>query len=272
MDIIKSNEFQSRILMFCLIMYIYIYFFFFCTDFQLNILNNVVCSINRTMIVLDCFRCYNILKKRKWLIILLIVNKNVMKYRIHMDFLFHLMNSSKNKRKTILFCFQENFILIYFFRTEESVKASVARRREQKWLDMFSRWSSFIESRFDKVKARCRKGIPPSVRGQAWYHLSAAKFRHENADRNCPTGSLFNFYLTQTPASYVLEDIGKDLARSFPDHEMFRDNECGYDKNFLRGFPVNHFFSFQDNKVYSMFSKHMLYMIQLLVIVKLKHL
>jgi hypothetical protein len=114
-----------------------------------------------------------------------------------------------------------------FYRTEESVKASVARRREQKWLEMFARWSSFIESRFDKVKERCRKGIPPSVRGQAWYHLSAAKYRHENSDRNCPTGNVFNFYLTQTPASHVLEDIRKDLARSFPDHEMFRDDGCG---------------------------------------------
>ena len=92
---------------------------------------------------------------------------------------------------------------------------------------MFTRWSLFIESRFDKVKTRCRKGIPPSVRGQGWYHLSAAKYRHEYANRNCSTGSMFNFYLTQTPAPNVLEDIKKDLARSFPDHEMFRDNGCG---------------------------------------------
>ena len=92
---------------------------------------------------------------------------------------------------------------------------------------MFSRWSSFIETRFDKVKARCRKGIPPSVRGQAWYHLSAAKYRQEYADRNCPTGSVFNFYLTQQIAANVLEDIQKDLARSFPDHEMFREAGCG---------------------------------------------
>ena len=143
-----------------------------------------------------------------------------------MDFLFHLMNSSKTNE--MFYRFSE-FVSFngFFFRTEESVKASVARRREQKWLDMFARWATFIDSRFDKVKERCRKGIPPSVRGQAWYHLSAAKFRHENADRNCPTGSVFNFYLTQTPASHVVDDIRKDLARSFPDHEMFRDDGCG---------------------------------------------
>ncbi|CAF4388639.1 unnamed protein product [Rotaria sp. Silwood2] len=125
--------------------------------------------------------------------------------------------------------------------TEESVKASVARRREQKWLDMFARWSAFIESRFDKVKTRCRKGIPPSVRGQGWYHLSAAKYRHENADRNCPTGSVFNLYLAQTPALNVLEDIKKDLARSFPDHEIFRDNGCGQESLFdvLKAYAVH---------------------------------
>lgn len=111
------------------------------------------------------------------------------------------------------------------------MKPSVARRREQKWLDMFSRWPWWIESRFDKVKARCRKGIPPSVRGQAWYHLSAAKYRQENSDENCPTRSVFNYYLTQPVAPNVLDDIQKDLARSFPDHEMFREAGCGSVEN-----------------------------------------
>ncbi|CAF2539365.1 unnamed protein product [Rotaria sp. Silwood2] len=133
------------------------------------------------------------------------------------------------------------FVSANELETEESVKASVARRREQKWLDIFARWSSFIESRFDKVKTRCRKGIPPSARGQGWYHLSAAKYRHENADSNCPTGSVFNLYLAQTPALNVLEDIKQDLARSFPDHEMFRDNGCGQESLFdvLKAYAVH---------------------------------
>ena len=113
------------------------------------------------------------------------------------------------------------------FSVEETVDAEVARRREQKWLVMFSRWPSFIESRFDKVKERCRKGIPASVRGQAWYHLSAAKYRQEHEDRNSSTKNLFSYYLTQPIDQRVLEDIKKDLARSFPDHEMFRGDACG---------------------------------------------
>jgi hypothetical protein len=138
-----------------------------------------------------------------------------------MDFLCHLRNLSKIKRISLF--------SVYFavFSTEDNVDGSVARRREQKWLDMFARWPSFIQSRFDKVKSRCRKGIPPSVRGQAWYHLSSAKYRQEYEDRNCSTGSLFSFYLTQTPDPRVLEDIKKDLTRSFPDHEMFRSSGCG---------------------------------------------
>jgi len=139
-----------------------------------------------------------------------------------MDFLLHLRSLSKKKRI--------NFfeIISFFLSIETTVDATVARRREQKWLDMFSQWSLFIESRFDKIKKRCRKGIPPSVRGQAWYHLSAAKYRREYEDRSCSTGNLFSFYLTQTIAARVLDDIKKDLARSFPDHEMFRnDGGCG---------------------------------------------
>ncbi|CAF0928719.1 unnamed protein product [Rotaria sordida] len=110
---------------------------------------------------------------------------------------------------------------------DETLDGTIVRRREQKWLDMFSQWPLFIGSRFDKVKKRCRKGIPASVRGQAWYHLSAAKYRRENEDRSCSTGSLFSYYLTQNPDPRVVDDIKKDLSRSFPDHEMFRGDGCG---------------------------------------------
>ncbi|CAF3000803.1 unnamed protein product [Rotaria socialis] len=124
---------------------------------------------------------------------------------------------------------------------EETVDAAVARRRELKWLDMLTQWPSFIASRFDKIKERCRKGIPGSVRGQAWYHLSAAKYRQENEDRNCPMESLFYYYLTKTPDARVLDDIKKDLARSFPDHEMFRDDGCGQNSlnDVLRAYAIH---------------------------------
>lgn len=118
-------------------------------------------------------------------------------------------------------------ILNSFFSTEETLDARVIRRREQKWLDMFAQWPSFIQYRFDKVKSRCRKGIPASVRGQAWYHLSMAKYRQENEDRNCSTGKLFSYYLTKKPDSRIIDDINKDLPRAFPEHEMFQSDSCG---------------------------------------------
>ncbi len=117
---------------------------------------------------------------------------------------------------------------MFVFSIEETVDGKIIRRREQKWLEMFSQWSLFIESRFDKLKNRCRKGIPASVRGQAWYHLSAAKYRQENENKKCSKGNVFSFYLTQPINSRVLDDINKDLTRSFPDHEMFRSDGCGY--------------------------------------------
>ena len=92
---------------------------------------------------------------------------------------------------------------------------------------MFARWTKFIPSRFDKVKSRCRKGIPASVRGQAWYHLSMAKYRQENADRHCQSGKLFSYYLTKTPDARIIDDINKDLPRAFPEHEMFQSDSCG---------------------------------------------
>ncbi len=117
---------------------------------------------------------------------------------------------------------------MFFFSVEETVNAKVIRRREQKWLDMFNEWPLFIESRFDKLKNRCRKGIPASVRGRAWYYLSAAKYRQENENRKSSVGNIFSFYLTQPINARVLDDINKDLTRSFPDHEMFRGDGCGY--------------------------------------------
>ncbi|CAF0744097.1 unnamed protein product [Adineta ricciae] len=110
---------------------------------------------------------------------------------------------------------------------EETLDARIVRRREQKWLDMFARWTYFIPSRFDKVKSRCRKGIPASVRGQAWYHLSMAKYRQENADRHCLSGRLFSYYLTKKPDARIIDDINKDLPRAFPEHEMFQSDSCG---------------------------------------------
>lgn len=58
---------------------------------------------------------------------------------------------------------------------ESSIPVDVARQRELKWLEMFSNWDKWLSRRFQKVKLRCRKGIPSSLRAKAWQYLSNSK-------------------------------------------------------------------------------------------------
>lgn len=44
---------------------------------------------------------------------------------------------------------------------------------------MLSNWSYFMDNKYEKVRERCRKGIPPSLRGRAWKHLCGAAFHME---------------------------------------------------------------------------------------------
>jgi hypothetical protein len=67
------------------------------------------------------------------------------------------------------------------------------RRREKKWIQMFENWRFFMDNkwlyplkeeklpifRFEKVRDRCRKGIPPSIRGKAWKYLCGAVYHME---------------------------------------------------------------------------------------------
>ena len=50
------------------------------------------------------------------------------------------------------------------------------RRREAKWVEMLSKWDDFMIRDYKRVRARCRKGIPTSVRSRAWTNLCGAKF------------------------------------------------------------------------------------------------
>lgn len=54
--------------------------------------------------------------------------------------------------------------------------AAVCRRREAKWLHMLRNWESFMLKDYKKVRERCRKGIPASVRAAAWTHLCGAHY------------------------------------------------------------------------------------------------
>lgn len=72
---------------------------------------------------------------------------------------------------------------------------------------MFSKWDAYMEKNYKKVRERCRKGIPMSVRPRAWLHLCGGnklldkypgqyeKFLNEPGDPKC------------------MDDIKKDLHR-----------------------------------------------------------
>ncbi|KAL4223482.1 hypothetical protein ACF0H5_016953 [Mactra antiquata] len=98
---------------------------------------------------------------------------------------------------------------------ERRLPIEILRKRELKWLDMFQNWEKWMSKRFKKVKERCRKGIPPSLRSRAWQYLCGSKFM---MDRN---PGKFEDYLQSTGDPKILDDIQKDLHRQFPLHEMF---------------------------------------------------
>ncbi|KAJ8284314.1 hypothetical protein COCON_G00031640 [Conger conger] len=95
------------------------------------------------------------------------------------------------------------------------IQVDVARQREMKWLEMFNNWDKWVSRRFQKVKLRCRKGIPSSLRAKAWQLLSNSE---ELLDAN--PGKFEELDREQGDHKW-LDIIEKDLHRQFPFHEMF---------------------------------------------------
>ena len=56
----------------------------------------------------------------------------------------------------------------------EPLPIEVIRTRETKWIEMLRNFDEWMEKRFKKIKSRCRKGIPQSMRSRAWLHLTGA--------------------------------------------------------------------------------------------------
>ncbi|NXC41149.1 TB10A protein, partial [Penelope pileata] len=97
----------------------------------------------------------------------------------------------------------------------EEVPLEVLRQRESKWLDMLNNWDKWMAKKHKKIRLRCQKGIPPSLRGRAWQYLSGSKVKLEqNAGK-------FD-ELDELPGEPKwLDVIERDLHRQFPFHEMF---------------------------------------------------
>lgn len=102
---------------------------------------------------------------------------------------------------------------------ESRLPVNVIRQRELKWIEMLENWEKWMSKRFKKVKERCRKGIPPSMRARAWQYLSGSKFLLDHNQGR------YEYYLSQPGNLQCLEDIRKDLDRQFPFHELFMSRE-----------------------------------------------
>jgi len=101
---------------------------------------------------------------------------------------------------------------------ETPVDVEIMRRREVKWLEMLTQWDAYMLRNYRKVRERCRKGIPPSIRARAWLHLCGAKYQMENAENRQTFRRLWS---SSRCEQRWLDDIEKDLHRNFPTHELF---------------------------------------------------
>ncbi|XP_034953921.2 TBC1 domain family member 10A isoform X1 [Zootoca vivipara] len=97
----------------------------------------------------------------------------------------------------------------------EEVPLEVLRQRESKWLDMLNNWDKWMAKKHKKIRLRCQKGIPPSLRGRAWQYLSGGKVKLEQN-----SGKFDELDLAPGDPKW-LDVIERDLHRQFPFHEMF---------------------------------------------------
>ncbi|XP_065830448.1 TBC1 domain family member 10A-like [Oscarella lobularis] len=94
------------------------------------------------------------------------------------------------------------------------------RKRESKWRKMLDTWNSYMKANHKKVKERCRKGIPQSLRGIAYQHLTGSR------ERLVENPNLYQQLVSTDDADCPwLESIDKDLHRTFPQHFLFRTSK-----------------------------------------------
>lgn len=87
--------------------------------------------------------------------------------------------------------------------------------RVKKWIKMMNNWEDVVANKFEKLKRRVRKGIPDSIRAKAWCKLAhVEELRSKHKD-------ITNLQNIRNVSHQCLEDISKDVDRTFPKHELF---------------------------------------------------
>jgi len=99
---------------------------------------------------------------------------------------------------------------------EGRAKTKKEEERREKWLLMFKTWENVGQR---KLKRRCRKGIPDSVRGEAWMRLSgASKLKAVNP-------GLYKRLGREQADPEAASVIMKDLNRIYPTRRTSRQHE-----------------------------------------------
>lgn len=134
---------------------------------------------------------------------------------IDMDFFWKIMMRIMKRMKFFSADSIYQSYLIFFRPSVQDLK--YIRIKETKWLQMLNNWGYYINFKWDKIRDRCRKGIPHSLRSQAWFHLCGAHLQKNRF----PT--LYSELIARNIPEEIKNDISKDLHRQFPNHEMFAD-------------------------------------------------
>lgn len=112
-------------------------------------------------------------------------------------------------------------------RYVHSIDGDLVKRREMKWESMTKDWNRANEQQWDKIKSRCRKGIPNRLRGMSWQMLLGSRAKLvEHA-------GVYQQLIKKMPDEETASVIERDLARTFPSHALFRE-EGGVGQQQLR--------------------------------------
>ncbi len=117
---------------------------------------------------------------------------------------------------------------------EQRKMREIEERREKKWDSMLDSWTITSTFRRQVLKRRVRKGIPKGRRSVVWQKLVNV----DEAKMWYPDPRKVD---VQRLDAYVLNNIEKDIPRTFPNHEIFRDeNSDGQNalRNVLRWYAV----------------------------------
>ncbi|KAG0203736.1 hypothetical protein BGX28_004084 [Mortierella sp. GBA30] len=102
----------------------------------------------------------------------------------------------------------------------ETYYIPIMERRRQKWAIFMNDSHGELPPRSAKLKRYIRKGIPPALRGEAWFHYSGAE------DKCKANPGLFKRLLAQAKAKGAANEhaevIERDLHRTFPENINFK--------------------------------------------------